>query len=551
MRSGHRESIRRDLGVAALLWVLAFAHRMFFLASNVDRSWGFTVFYEGDSETFYNFARAILGGVPYDGGIPFHPPLWPFVLSRIHALVGAGAVDAQVPHLAVKACTAGIGSLAVPLLYLLLRRYFGRTAALASALVATYSFGLYVISIAPVTESLYLVLLLGACLLLSTFVHPLSPAGLELSPAASDGGWMDRPAAVGRLVAFALGVVLGLLSLTRAEGVLIVFGLVVLGFAGSWPWVGSWLRRGPARESHMGGRSARALSGSGLVTWSVVALGFVIVLAPWTARNAGALQAVNARFASRMAEPLPTFVPITAYGPLNFALANNREAEGPFSREILTSRAHTATLDVTDPQHLEYFLHGYRIGFDWIRSHPADFVRLVLRKWTIYFEAGSLGFTQWDLPGGLDGVRRPVDIFVPDSKIAMWILFPLVVLGAVRTFVAGGPERRWCFLTLFLTIAGLISTGLFFGYARLGVLVLPFWISLAVAGVTHLVRDYAPPIRNPLLRRAWMVPVVLLLLLEAWGATGDRNFHATGTQSAGASHLNPHDTMHLEVISEP
>ena len=523
-------STRRDAGIAALLWALAFAHRMFFLASNIDRSWGFTIFYEGDSETFYNFARSILAGVPYDGGIPFHPPLWPFVLSRIHMLVGAGAMDAQVPHLAVKACTAAIGSLVVPLLYVLLLRYFSRAIALASALVATYSFGLYMISIAPVSESLYLVLLLTSCLLLTSLVHPLSPAGnVDVSEEHASRRKPKREKQShesGRrwLLASTLGIAFGLLSLTRAEGVLVVALFLLLGLVGS---------------------------GRRFATWGVVALGFALVLLPWTIRNARALDAVNAKFASQMAQPLPTFVPITAYGPLNFALANNEAAEGPFSRTALTSRSDAATLEVTDPQHLDFLLHGYRIGFDWIRSHPGDFVGLVLRKWTIFFQAGSLGWTQWDVPGGLDGVRRPVDLFVPDSKIAMWILFPLVLFGLARTYLDGGTARRWCLLTLVLSGAGLISTGLFFGYARLGVIVLPFWIASAVAGIASVLRGCARSLEDRRLRWAWLVPVIALFLLEAWGATGDRNFRATGTQAEGATHLNPHDTMHLEVITDP
>lgn len=41
---------------------------------------------------------------------------------------------------------------------------------------------------------------------------------------------------------------------------------------------------------------------------------------------------------------------------------------------------------------------------------------------------------------------------------------------------------------------------------------------------------------------------LVLLLLEAWGATTDRNYKATGTNVAGETYLNRDDPMRLEVL---
>ena len=96
------------------------------------------------------------------------------------------------------------------------------------------------------------------------------------------------------------------------------------------------------------------------------------------------------------------------------------------------------------------------------------------------------------------------------------------------------------------------ATGLFFGYARLGVLLLPIWFTLAAITIAAIARAIPAHVSFSRLR----IPIVLagmvavLFLIEAWGATGDRNYRATGTQAEGAGHLNPHDTMHLEVISQ-
>ena len=134
-------------------------------------------------------------------------------------------------------------------------------------------------------------------------------------------------------------------------------------------------------------------------------LGLVLTLAPWTLRNARVLGEIND--SGRFPRPLPTFVPVTIYGPINLALANNPMAEGGFSRDYLTSQAHMPGLDLTDPQHLEFFLDGDSMAWRYIRENPVDWLRLVLKKWAIFFDALSLGFTQWNWPAGLDGIRNP------------------------------------------------------------------------------------------------------------------------------------------------
>ncbi|HWN43219.1 MAG TPA: glycosyltransferase family 39 protein, partial [Thermoanaerobaculia bacterium] len=292
--------------IAAGLTLLAWVHRLVFLRSNRDFAWPYTFFYEGDSETFYSYARALLEGGLYDEGVPFHPPGFAWFLALVHTLAGAGKAGAQVPHVAVKSIIALLGSVAIGLLYLLVRPYLGRTIALIAALLGVYHFGLYVLSIAPITESLYLVLLLLALLIWTRrFEHPLS---IEEKPG-------------GPLWSLGLGLLLGMLALTRAEAVLVAVLLIAIGLLGA--------RKRP---------------------WALVALGWVLIVTPWTIRNAIRLEAVNEKYAA----DLPTFVPLTLYGPINLALANNPMAEGSFSRAWLSSQAQNPGLDLRDPQHVEF-----------------------------------------------------------------------------------------------------------------------------------------------------------------------------------------------------
>jgi len=514
------KSGRPDLRWALGLTVLAWIHRLAFLRSNRDWSWPYTLFYEGDSQTFYEYARALLNGRLYDNGIPFHPPGFAWVLAAVHMLVGAGAGNERVPYFAVKVVMALIGSLPVGLLYLLVRPYLGRAVALVASLLCAWSFGLYVIGVAPVTEGTYLTVLL-LCLLLWTrrFEHSLA------APDSTPGGWKS---------ALGLGLLLGFLALIRAEAVLIAVLLVGTGLV-------AWLRRRSAAE---------------LRPWLLVALGWALAVAPWAIRNANHMSEMNDRLAGRLAEPLPVFVPLTIYGPVNLALANNPQATGTFSREFLASKAQSGVLDLTDPQHLEFILHGNRLAWNWIRENPGAFAQLVVKKWRLFFSAWTLGWTQWDWPGGLNGTRRPVDVFTPDSGAGWGLGLPLAVLGLICCLATPGPPRRWLVLVLLLTAAGMITTGLFFGYVRQGLLVLPFWLTLAASALvwigeritkrTHgfTLNPIDPPRR---LLQALGGLAALLLILELSSMGADRNFQATGTTIPGQQYLDRDQPVFLQV----
>jgi len=538
-RKREQKSVRkpafRDGWIALGLTLLAWVHRLAFLRSNRDWNWPYTIFYEGDSEVFFTYARSLLEGKLYDNGIPFHPPGFAWVLAFVHYLVGASGPLDTVPYFAEKAAVALIGSASIGLLYLLARPYVGRTVALLASLFGLYSFGLYVLHVAPVTEGTYQALLFF-CLLFWTrrFEHPLSapvPPGERAPRRAGPGG------------AVLLGLLLGALALLRAEGALVGLILGCVGLAG-------WFRT--LRQEPAGPRWV------GLRPWALVLLGWVLAVAPWTVRNAVQLSAANQRLG--LTEPLPTFVPLTIYGPINLALANNPQADGTFSRAFLSSASHSGVLDLKDPEHLKFMLHGGAMARDWALAHPGDALRLLGKKWGIFFDAWRLGWTQWDLPGGLIGLRRPVDVFVPESPFALWLGAPLAFLGLVLCLGTADGPRRWALLVLLMTGVGLVATGLFFGYVRQGLLYLPLWLTLTAAALTAIARRFthrgegwrlAPPGEtdpSPRLLKVLAGLAVVLLAIEGWGATTDRNYKATGNTIQGSQYLNRDDPMVLEVL---
>jgi len=525
----------RDGWIALGLTLLAWVHRLAFLRSNRDWNWPYTIFYEGDSEVFFTYARSLLKGELYDNGIPFHPPGFAWVLAFLHGLLGAGGPSDKVPYFAVKAMVALLGSASIGVLYLLARPYVGRTVALLAAFLGTYSFGLYVLHAAPVTEGTYQTLLF-LCLLLWTrrFEHPLSAPVPPGEPA---------PRRAGAVGAVFLGLLLGALALLRAEGALVGLLLGCVGLVG-------WLQQ--ARRETAGPRLAM------LRPWALLLLGWVLAVAPWTVRNALQLSAANQRLG--LAEPLPTFVPLTLYGPINLALANNPQADGTFSRAFLSSASHSGVLDLQDPEHLRFILHGDAMARDWAFAHPGDALHLLGRKWEIFFDAWRLGWTQWDLPGGLTGLRRPVDVFVPQSSLALWLGAPLAFLGLVLCLGTADGPRRWAVLVFLMTGVGLTATGLFFGYVRQGLLYLPLWLTLTAAAltaiacrITHRGEGWrlAPPGEtdpSPRLLKTLAGLAAVLLVLEGWGATVDRNYKATGTTIQGSQYLNRDEPIRIEVL---
>ncbi len=521
---------RTDGQFALALTLLAWIHRLAFLFSNRDRTWGFSIFYEGDAERFHLFARSILAGKAYDGGVPFHPPGFPYLLAGIHTLLGAGRPDAVVPHLGVKIVMALLGSLPIGLLFLLVQPYLGRPAALLAALLSLYSFGLYVVSVTPVSEGPYLTLLLAALLVWSRATeHPLAAPGLRTRRSRR---WY-----------VVLGLLLGALTLVRAEGLLVAGVLAGVGCAGALRAEDSSdaVRRDAAGHGHRGGGRSPFATGLArrLAPWGLVAAGWLVAVAPWSVRNAIRLAEINRTLGPELAEPLPEFVPITLYGPLNLALANHAGADGGFT-PVWTDPAGGRVdlgggqLALRDPAHLRLVLHGDAIAWAWIRTHPAAFGQLVLHKWGLLFESLKLGWTQWDLPGGLRGLRRPVDLFVPHSRLTLWLLAPLLLVGWGLLFARRGPQRRWALVVALLTAATMLTTALFYGYARAGVVMLPLWLSLVPPGIG--VRP----------GRALLIALAFFLALEGWGATAGRDYRATGTPLPGQSYLNPDAPIFLE-----
>jgi 4-amino-4-deoxy-L-arabinose transferase-like glycosyltransferase len=199
----------------------------------------------GDAGFYHSAANLIAHGHFYYRGIfshayvtAEHPPLYPLLLS-LSSLVGA---DSLLAHRIVSCL---IGTVGVVLVGLLARRVAGQRAGLVAAAIAALYPPFVTADGLVMSEPLFVVTVAAALLVALGMTRPAATA------TASRLDW--RPAA--------FGAVVGLATLTRGEGILLVPLL-------AWPL--AWITAAP-------GRKALAL----ITTTAATAL----VISPWIIRN--------------------------------------------------------------------------------------------------------------------------------------------------------------------------------------------------------------------------------------------------------------------------
>jgi hypothetical protein len=187
--------------------------------------------------------------------------------------------------------------------------------------------------------------------------------------------------------------------------------------------------------------------------------------------------------------PLHRFPFVSSYGPLNFALANNAHATGDFDRSLLEeppplgggTSSYPAflvqglppgDLAFVYPPHLKLFNEGYSIGWRWVGEHPGDFARLAVKKLAIFWSGAASGLTGWNLPMGLSGPRRPVDMVLPQPR-PLATAWRIAILAVAASGLAAGLRRFALVPWLLFLASKVVLTALFFGYARQGATAIP------------------------------------------------------------------------------
>ncbi len=516
---GPRDAWRTGLLVGAFALVL----RLLFLRATPDAGWSYSAWYKGDAPVWVSWADAIQHARSYESGLPVRPPGAAYLIA---ALAG-GDVAGSVVRLKLAWCA--LGALAVGLVYVAVLRSFGRGLALAVGLLCAASTGLMMLSTSLNNETPYV------CLVAASLVlwEPLRRRpGLAVL-----GAWAGLNAVaclfrVEHALCFAFTLALAMASwigLERGRGwrevpgrvgvVIGVFTLVLVPWhRGAWSAVHRFNHEPPEVDPATRAAQQQAERALAAIRWQpeasaelerlpaatrTTARSFIGATA-WvrgeTVVDRDALDILRQAF-GWVPEPLPAHPFVSIYGGLNFALANHAGASGGFDRTpldrpppleggpdrypaVLVRGLPPAALTLTYPPHLEVVEDGYRLGWDWMRAHPLDCARLAGRKLAIFWDGAALGLGGHDLPLGLDGVRRAVDLAVPGGAAASaWraAMLALVLAGALLAW------RRWELAPwLAFGVSKVIVTVAFFGYARQGATVIPVVVLLVCLGVQAL-----------------------------------------------------------------
>jgi len=355
-----------------------------------------------------------------------YPPMFPFVVS-LFARLGARSVEAQRLGLAV------IGSGTVVLIAYVGRRVAGTAVGVVAGLLAAVYPMLFLPEATLMSESLF-----------AFFVA----AALLLAYAAA-----DRPG-VGRFVA--LGVVLGLATLTRAEAIVLAAFLVI-------PL--AWRIRDATVWRRIG---------LGVLVFAVAA----IIVTPWSVRNARTFH---------------SFVPVSNSLVQIVDGANCRLTySGPF---LGSWRSTFGNADARGDECFEGF-NGSEPGFDeaeaaevsrrdgveYIRSHLSDLPKVGVARFLRTF--GLFRPAQQTQLEALEG--RPLG-WERAGTYMYWVMAPLAIGGFV--LLVRRRASVWPLAATVLTVA--VSTVITYGTQRFRITAEPAILVFAAAAIVAIARRVA------------------------------------------------------------
>ncbi len=484
-----------------VLFLYAFVIRLLFWTGFDDRQLLYSLFYYGDSFRLHQEALEILKSNWSSSLLPYHPPVTSYFLALIYNFFGT-----PPEHLpAIKILLIIISALSVVIFHRLARRFFSERLALIAAIIFGATFPMLVVSVTPNTESIFL------CFAMLTL---LFFARLRSS-------WNTKDAIL-------MGLCGALASLTRAEFASFFVVLVA----------GVFLMKPGHRALPPQGRASIASEAGASRRWGAEArpliitiIAFLLPFIPWTIRNYNVLKQFNVEKSEAGLEPLPTFAPITCYGPINFAMANNLLADGKFSRTILTG-ANVAALDLNNPQHRHYFLHGYAEGLTFIKDYPKEFLKLIGIKLRLFTQGFSWGFGPTNIPGGLNGVRYPIDIFVSENRWWAWLIGPLFIFGyclSIREF-----SKWWPLHLLFLH--RIAVTSVFFGYVR-GLAAIYFVVVLFLFYPLSINLRFVNWLDRTSKQILLIVPILIFTAISLIPHISPIRFQASGPSEGGSGYL--------------
>jgi tetratricopeptide (TPR) repeat protein len=392
---------------------------------------------ELDTAYYVALAREVAAGDLSAGGRAFVvSPLYVYVLAAVFAATGGSLLAAKVVQIA-------LGAAAVGLVFATARLWFG-------ARIAWLAAGLALLA-GPFTFNEVLILQSALDPFLTALsLYVLARAWFGQAPRA----WL------------AAGVILGLHALNRPN-VLIVAAAT-----------GAWLAAAVVR-ARLRGRASRAghprgeRTGPRPAALMGLALGLGAALAPAALHNtlaAGELTLVS------------------SHGGLNFYIGNHAGADGTYrsvpgiapsiagqARDARRVAERALGRALTDAEVSAYF---YRLAWEWIRTHPADALRLLARKVAYTFNAADVALNY-----SYAYYARDEPTILRWLVVGPWLLLPLGLFGlAVARPAPAALRRAWWPWAAYVPAYGL-AVAIFFVSGRYR---LPLLVPLALTSAAAL-----------------------------------------------------------------
>jgi Tfp pilus assembly protein PilF/4-amino-4-deoxy-L-arabinose transferase-like glycosyltransferase len=398
---------------ALVIFALAVAVRGIYLWE-ISRS-PLTSVLMGDAASYDRWARAIAAGDWLGREVFYQAPLYPYFLGALYWLFGAEPWVVRIVQLL-------LGAAACVLVAGATRQWFGdRAGVVAGLMLAVYPSAIFFDGL--IQKSSLDLFLVGLWLFL------LARAG----NLPTRGRW------------FGCGATLGALVLTRENAValaVVVAGWMVWRYrAALWRWLGAFV------------------------------LGAAVVLGPVAARN----RLVGGEF----------HLTTSQWGP-NLYIGNHVGADGTyrplrwgranpdFEREDATELAELALGRKLTAREVSRYWAGR--AWEFVRERPAEWLRLMWRKWWLVWNATELGDTEDQY--GYAG--ESVLLRVLTAVFHFGVLCPLAVFGVCATW----RERGRLWLLYGLLVAYAVSVAVFFVFARYRFPMVAMLVPFAAAGVT-------------------------------------------------------------------
>jgi len=339
---------------------------------------GFGADLRGDETDYHALGESIAAGRGFtvdDQPTGRRPPVYPFLLGVLYFISGPSAVAARLLQIV-------LGLIVVYLVFRVTRAYSGSRCALFAAGIAAVNPFLIFMSGYVLTENLYMILVLGALLLVPT------PGDIN--------GSIRRV-----LLASAL---MGLAALTRPTGLPLAIWMVCAALL-------------------FGGGAARVRLRNAAAAVVVVAT----VLLPWCIRNA---------------ERFGGWAGVTTHGGITFYQGNNPQvvAVPHYRGGVAPLEALPQADKIAAMTELERDRFTWAMGKEFLRQHKRDVPRLLWWKWQRFWRLRSdMGLSGvksgwwWNKNRVLGRLASSFDVGFVYAVIA----FPLFLAGIVLT------ARRW------------------------------------------------------------------------------------------------------------